>query len=251
MSGKSLAGRVALVTGGGTGIGRATALRLAAEGADVAVNYSVSNAEADVTVADIRKLGVKALAVRADVADLAAVRRMFAETETSLGPVSILVCSAGRTKYIRLADLEAVDEATWDGIMAVNVKGAFFCAREAAAHMKRGGVGGVILFISSIGGITGRSSCVPYSVSKGAMITLAKSLAIALAPDIRVNAVAPGVTVSRWTDGHEDHKRISLEETPLGRNATVDDVAEVALSLVTSAGFVTGQVIVVDGGRTL
>lgn len=168
-----------------------------------------------------------------------------------MGPVSVLVCSAGRTKYIRMADLDAVDEETWDSIMAVNVKGAFFCAREAAAQMKRSGAGGVIVFISSIGGITGRSSCIPYSVSKGAMITLAKSLAIALAPDIRVNAVAPGVTISRWTEGHEEHKRISLEETPLRRNATVDDVAEVVTSFVTSAGFVTGQVLIVDGGRTL
>jgi 3-oxoacyl-[acyl-carrier protein] reductase len=251
MNEKRLAGKVALVTGGGTGIGRATSLRLAAEGAAVAVNYSVSKAEADQTVAELSKLGAKAVAVQADVSDLAAVQRMFTETEKTLGPVSILVCSAGRTNYIRMADLDAVEEETWDAIMAVNVKGAFFCAREAAAQMRRSGVGGIIVFVASIAGVTGRGSCIPYSVSKGAMITLAKSLAIALAPHIRVNAVAPGVVVSRWTEGHDEHKRVSLEETPMGRNATVDDVAEVVLSFVTSAGFVTGQALIIDGGRTL
>jgi 3-oxoacyl-[acyl-carrier protein] reductase len=249
MKAGALAGKVALITGGGTGIGRATALRFAGDGASLAVNYAASRQEAEQTVSDLRSLGVRAMPVQADVADDEAVCRMFTAVAEELGPVDVLVCSAGRTRYIPFPRLDLITDSIWDELFAVNVKGALHCARAAAAQMKERG--GVILFVASSAGQTGKGSSIPYAASKGALITLTKSLALALAPRIRVNAVAPGVVVSRWTEGHEEHKAKAVAETPLGRIGSVNDVAEVLLSLAVTSGFVTGQTVMIDGGRSL
>ncbi len=245
-----LDGKVAVVTGGGTGIGRATAIALAREGALVAVNYSRSEEEAFETVEEIEDLGGRAIAVQADVSQLGQVEDMFDRVQSELGLVEILVNSAGRTFFIPYDRLEDVSEEIWDGIFAVNVKGIFFCCRAAAAHMKQKGAGSIVN-IASISGMTGQGSSVPYASSKGALITLTKALARALAPEIRVNAISPGVVETRWVEAQEEFVRRSIETTPLGRNATAEDVAEVALALVVSAGFVTGTNIVVDGGRSI
>jgi 3-oxoacyl-[acyl-carrier protein] reductase len=245
-----LNGKVAVVTGGGTGIGRATAIALAREGADVAVNYSRSEEEAFETVEEIEAIDCRSTAVKADVSQLAHVESMFDQVRRELGLVDILVNCAGRTYFVPYDRLEDVSEEMWETIFATNVKGVFFCSRAAAAQMRQKG-GGAIVNIASSSGMTGQGSSVPYASSKGALITLTKALARAYAPDIRVNAISPGVVETRWVEGWEEFVRRSIETTPLGRNATAEDVAEVALALVASAGFVTGTNIVVDGGRTI
>jgi 3-oxoacyl-[acyl-carrier protein] reductase len=245
-----LDGRVAVVTGGGTGIGRATSIALAREGAVVAVNYSRSEEEAFETVDEIEDLGGRAIAVQADISQLGQVEGMFDRVRQELGLAEILVNSAGRTFFVPYDRLEDVTEQIWESIFAVNVKGIFFCCRAAAAHMKQKGAGSIVN-IASISGMTGQGSSVPYASSKGALLTLTKALARAYAPRIRVNAISPGVVETRWVDGWEEFVRRSIETTPLGRNATAEDVAEVALALTVSAGFVTGTNIVVDGGRSI
>ncbi len=245
-----LAGQVALITGGGTGIGKATALAYAREGADVAVNYSRSQAEAEATAKEVEALGVRALAIRADVASDAQVRAMFDRVKKELGSVQVLVNNAGRTHFIPARDLDKLTEEIWDEILAVNVKGTFFCSRAAAKHMRSRG-SGCIVNVTSIAGVTGQGSSMAYAASKGAMINLTKGLAVALAPEIRVNGVAPSVVMSRWVEGWEEFTKAAEKETPLGRNATPEDVAQVILSLTVSADFVTGQNLVLDGGRLL
>ena len=246
----SLSEKTALVTGGGTGIGRAVAIVLARGKAKVAVNYCHSQREAESVVAEIRAAGGSATLFQADISDLEQVERMFSSVEQELGPVSILINNAGRTHFMEFADLDGISDEIWDGINDLNVKGAFYCSRAAWRHMRSIG-GGCVVNVASIAGLTGRGSSIPYAVSKAALIGLTKSLAIALAPHVRVNAVAPGVVNTRWIDGQGDFKTRSELETPMGRNAEAADVAEVVLSLVTSAGFVTGQILAVDGGRTL
>ena len=150
-----LDGKVALVTGGGTGIGRAASLLFATEGADVAVNYSRSEDDANKTCADIEALGRKAIAVKADVSDDSAVRQMVDRVVDELGRLDILVNSAGMTRFVPLDDLENLTEDDWDRAMAVNVKGAFFAARAAIPKMKESG-GGSIVNVASISGISGK-----------------------------------------------------------------------------------------------
>lgn len=248
-----LKGKVALVTGGGTGIGRAISLAFAREGAAVAVGYSRSQAQAEETVRDIENLGGKGMAIKGDVASDPEVRAMVAEVEMALGGIDILVNNAGITRFIPHPDLEALDEAFWDRVMAVNLKGAFFCSRAVAPGMKARG-GGRIINIASAAGLTGRGSSIPYCASKAGLISMTKSLALALAPEIHVNAIAPGLTESPLLEGAPEAQGLrarAKEATPLKRVGTPSDMAEVVLSMVVGWDFITGQVIVVDGGRTL
>ena len=240
-------GKAALITGGGTGIGRATALLLAHRGADVAVNFLHSQEEAESTVEAIRKLGRRAVAVRADVAADTAVKGMVSEVIRQLGRLDILVNSAGYTGFVDFKNLDQLTDETWDRTMAVNVKGPFLCTRAAAPHMREAG-GGVVINVSSLAGTIARGSSIPYCASKAALNIVTRATARALAPDIRVNAVAPGVVDTRWVAGQKAFVRGAQMQTPMRRIATAEDVAQVIVSLITDQDFVTGQVVTVDGG---
>jgi 3-oxoacyl-[acyl-carrier protein] reductase len=245
----NLQGKVALITGGGTGIGREIALSLAREGASIAVNYSRSEKEAMATAKEIRDLDVSGLAVKADVSQDAQVRAMVDRVVAELGRLDILVNSAGKTTFVEASDLEGLTEDMWDSILAVNLKGTFFCCRAAAPAL-RSHDGGNIINISSIAGTTGIGSCIAYSASKAAVICLTKSLARTLAPEVQVNTIAPGFVDSRWTADWPEFRKMHEEATPMKRVATTADVAEAALFVVRS-DFVTGQVIIVDGGKSM
>lgn len=245
-----LEGKVALITGGGTGIGKEIALTYAQEGASVAVNYSVSEREAQETVSEIEKLGASACVQKADVSQDAEVRRMVEEIKARLGRIDILVNNAATSKLVPLDDLEGLTEDMWDRILGVNVKGTFFCCRGVIPIMKASG-SGTIINIASIAGIIGAGSSIAYNVSKAGVISITKSLARAFAPQIRVNAIAPGVVDTRWIAGWKEFRKKNLESTPMKRIAQPKDIAEVALFLAADAGFVTGQTIVVDGGKVI
>ena len=244
-----LDGKVALITGGGTGIGRSTALLLAGEGADIAVNYSRSKDDAEKTVADVEALGRKAVAVQANVSEDSSCREMVDKVVSELGRLDILVNNAGTTRMVPLDDLEGLTEEDWDSIMDVNVKGTFFCSRAAIPKMKEAG-GGRIVNTASIAGTTGQGSSIAYSASKAAIICMTQSMAVSQAPEIQVNAVSPGLVETRWVKGWEENNAKHAMGTPMRRNATADDVAEAIVGLILSP-FVTGQNLVVDGGRSL
>ncbi|RMF90898.1 MAG: glucose 1-dehydrogenase [Nitrospinota bacterium] len=248
-----LQGKVALITGGGTGIGRASALALAGKGASIAINYSRSQAEAEKTAEDVRALGPSAITIQADVSQDAAVRAMVQKTVEQLGRIDILVNNAGFTKRIDHRDLEGVSEEVWDRTMAVNLKGVFFCCRAVVPYMRQQG-NGTIINIASVAGVSGTGSSIPYAASKGGVITLTKSLARVLAPEIRVNAIAPGLVETRWIQEWADVDQVreqAIRETRMGRILTPEDVAEVVLFLATQASMITGQTILIDGGRTI
>ncbi|MEA4901140.1 SDR family NAD(P)-dependent oxidoreductase [Desulfitobacterium sp.] len=242
-----LQGKTALITGGGTGIGRAIALMLGREGVNVALNYSRSAAEALQTQAEVQALGVRSKTYQANVASDCEVRKMVNNVISDFGQLDILINNAGMTHFVDHADLEGMKEEYWDDIMAVNVKGLFFCCRAAAEELRK--QKGCIINMASIAGLTGLGSSIAYSASKAANISITKSLARVFAPEVRVNAIAPGVVQTRWVAGQEEHIKHLGEGTPLQRIATPEDVAEVAYGLIDKASFVTGQVIVVDGGN--
>jgi len=245
-----LSGRVAVVTGSASGIGRATALALASEGAAVVVNYSKSETEAEETAMAVRALGVSCLVVRADVSQEAAARALIARAVEEFGRLDVLVNNAATTVFVDYRDLEALTEEIWDRLYAVNVKGTFWCSRAAVEPMRRSG-GGHIINIGSLAGITGLGSSIPYAASKAAVACLTKSLARALAPEIRVNCVAPGFIDTRWNAGREEARRQAAEQAALKRVGTPEDIAQVVRWLATDAAFLTGQVIIADGGRAL
>lgn len=245
-----LKGKVALVTGSAAGIGRATALAFAREGAAVTVNYTKSKAEAEATVKEITSMGVDALLVKASVANESEVREMVATTMKAFGRIDILINNAGTTRFVPMSDLDALNDEAWDAIYAVNVKGSFYCARAVAPIMKTLGEG-LIVNTSSIAGFTGIGSSIPYAASKAAVISLTKSLARVLGPEIRVNAVAPGFVPTRWNAGREEEHADIIEQTPMGRLTTPEDVAGVSVAFATDAKFVTGATIVVDGGKLI
>ena len=243
-------GTAALVTGGGTGVGRATALQLAARGFHVAVNYSRSRDEAEETAAAARERGVKAVAIQCNVSDDAAVRQMIEHCRREFGRLDVLVNNAGMTHFVQHTDLEAMSEDKWDEILAVNLKGPFFVCRAAIPLLRASG-GGSIVNVASVAGLAGAGSSIAYAASKGGLITMTRSFARAFAPDIRVNAVCPGVILSRWLDGHGEMVEAAIKITPLKRASTTDDIADAITFLACDAGMMTGQALVIDGGRTM
>ena len=244
-----LENRIALVTGGGTGIGKATSLLLAREGCDVAVNYSRSKDDADQTVGEIEALGRKAIAIQADISDETAVQAMFASIDEKLGQLDILVNNAATTQFVPYTDLDGMTAEIWDTIFAVNVKGTFLCCREAIKRMKAKGKGSIVS-VSSIAGMTGLGSSIAYATSKAAVINMTRGLAASCAPEVSVNAVAPGVVETRWVKGWEKFTDPHREATPMKRHAQPEDVALAIYGLILNP-FTTGETIRVDGGRTL
>src|SRR5882672_8878861 len=190
-------GKAAVVTGGGTGVGRATALELARRGCSVLINYSKSKNEAEETAAEIAALGVKGIAVEADVADDAACRKMIETAVREFGRLDVLVNNAGTTSFIRHSDLEGVKTEDWMRLFSVNVIGAFQCARAAKEALTASG-NGEIVNVSSIAGLAAIGSSIPYAASKAALNNMTVALARVFAPKVRVNAVAPGFITTRW-----------------------------------------------------
>ncbi len=241
-----LTGKVALITGGGTGLGREVALQLAAEGMKIAVGYSRSLAEAEATVAEIVTQGGSAKAFQADLHHVAEGERIVHECVSHFGQLDLLIHNAGTTHFIPFPDLEAVTEAVWDDIFAVNTRNAFFLARAAAPHLKA--TQGQIITTSSIAGLGAQGSSLPYCVSKAALIHLTKCLSVALAPDVRVNSVAPGLLMTRWVAGFsEDRLDSGKSNALLKKHPEVPDVAGAFVMLAKNTS-ITGQVIVVDAG---
>lgn len=241
-----LKGKAAIVTGGGTGIGRAVSLELARQGAAVAVNYSRSEHDARTAVAEIEALGGRGIAVRADVGAEPDVRAMIAAVEEALGGIDLLVNNAGTTRYIPLADLEGATDEVWHHILSVNLLGAFHCVRAAVPSMRARG-GGAICNVSSVAGFTGDGSSLPYAVSKAALNGLTRSLAKALAPTIRVNAVAPGIVRTRWVTGKEEHVDRLSKAALLQRTASPEEIARLVCHLLGQES-ITGEIVRIDGG---
>ncbi len=246
---------VAIITGGGTGVGQATSMQLAKLGWSVVVNYSRSKAEADATVAEISAAGGRAFTVQADVADDAACRALVAKTMEQYGRIDLLVNCAGTTEFIPFSELEQATDEVWQRLYQVNVIGPFHCARAVREPMLASG-GGQIINVSSVAAQLGQGSSIPYCCTKAAIDNLTVSLARTFAPHIRVNGIAPGFIAGRWTkNGLGDRYEglvASYEKTlPLGRVCTPADIAEGIVSLVTGSQLVTGQTLTVDGGMMI
>src|SRR3954453_4341102 len=192
--------RVALVTGSAAGIGRASAWRFAERGDAGGVNYSKSKAEAEEAADGVRDRGAEALLVRADVADDAAVRAMVERTVGTFGGLDVLVNNAGTTRFIDHTDLDALTDEVWDEILGVNLKGTFYCCRAALPALRQRK--GAIVNVTSVAGLQGHGSSIPYAASKAALNCMTKSLPRAFAPEVRVNAVAPGPVLTRWLADH-------------------------------------------------
>ena len=250
-----LEGRAAIVSGGGTGVGRATALELGRRGCGVIVNYSRSKEEAERTAAEVAALGVRAVAVQADVADDAGCRALVEAALRELGRLDVLVNSAGQTVFVPHTNLDAIQLDDWTRVLGVNLIGPFQLARAARAPMEASGAGAIVN-VSSVAGIAGIGSSIPYCASKAGLNILTMILARTLAPKIRVNAVAPGFITGRWLAGglgaaYEPVKRAMEQRAPLGRVCEPEDVAAAILSLIAGSDMVTGQVVAVDGGMLI
>ena len=237
MSNQSLSGKVVLVTGAAKRIGRGIALRLAREGARVAIHYSTSEAEAQKTALDCGGAEL----FRANLESVSEIETLFTEIDRRMGPLYGLVNNAARFTKIDPLD---VTEADWDAIHNVNLKAVFFCAKEAAKRMKAAGAGRIVN-ISSLGGLRPWSQHAHYCASKAGVVMLTRALSKAFAPTISVNSVAPGVIPFGDTD-----ERIEslIRATPAGRAGTADEIADAVLFFLQSSNFVTGQILAVDGG---
>jgi NAD(P)-dependent dehydrogenase (short-subunit alcohol dehydrogenase family) len=241
---KPLSGKVALVTGGAKRLGRASALALAAAGADIAITYLSSAKEAQRTAKEL-EAGVRVLATRCDVTDPNSVQAAVQETAKKLGGIDILVNNAGAYETVTFDDLTLQQ---WDAIFAVNVRGPFLLSQTALPHLRRRK--GRIINLGSLGGLRPWATHAHYCSSKAALHMLTQSMAKALAPEIVVNCVAPGMIDLGEKSAGEFMNRMA-KETPMQRNGTGEDVAAAVLFFATAPSFITGQLIYVDGGLGL
>lgn len=248
--------RVVIVTGASSGIGRATALQFARDGWNVAVNYRSSIVAAEETARDAKRAGVESLVCQADVADDVSCRRLAAEALEAWGRIDVLVNNAGVTAFAPADDLEALSAFDFQKIFAVNVTGAYQMIRAVAPTMKAAGRGSVVN-VSSFAALTGFGSSTAYAASKGALNTLTLSLARALGPEIRVNAVCPSYVDTEWhLDGMDDKQLAAVRKkfekiAPLGEVTAPEHVAEAIHWLATGARHVTGELLRVDAGAHL
>ena len=244
----TLLNRVALVTGGGTGLGREIALGLAREGMSVVVNYSRSRGDAQATVADLESLGVRAQAIQADVSPPAEARRLVSDCLDAFGRLDALVNNAGRTAIVPMSDLDGVSDDDWDAIMGLNVKSPWILARAAADALRANH--GSIVNVSSISGLRPAGSSLAYCVSKAALLHLTRCLAVAMAPEVRVNAIAPGFMPTRWGMRFGDALDSIAASSPLERLVPAEDAARAAVELIRNES-ITGETIVIDAGLLL
>lgn len=236
-------GKTALVTGAAKRIGRSLALALAEAGADVAITYRSSEADAKATVDAIRKHGVRATAVYCDLGDVACVRSSVDAAIRELGRIDLLVNNAGLFETL---PLESITLEQWDAMLNTNTRGPFLMAQAAHAELKQRQ--GRIVNIGSLGGVHPWATHGHYCVSKAALHMLTKTMAKAWAPEISVNCVAPGMIVNGEVDPGYEH---FVEKTPMRRNGKPEDVAAAVLFFATGPKFITGQVLSVDGGLGL
>lgn len=245
-----LNGKVALITGGGTGLGRSIALQLAREGTHIIINYSKSQEEAEATAHEVQALGVKGIPLKADVSIPSEGERMIKVVEEEFGRLDLLINNAGTTKYVAFSDLGGLEEEDFIRLFKTNSLSNFFLSRAAAPLMNRGG-GGCIINTVSIAGIRPAGSSIAYCMSKAAQIHLTKCLAVALAPTIRVNGVAPGLLLTRWASGFSEERIKAMENNALlKKSPSVEETASTYLYLARNES-ITGQIIVVDAGTTV
>ncbi|MFT3723386.1 MAG: glucose 1-dehydrogenase [Hyphomonadaceae bacterium] len=252
-----LEGRKALVTGAGTGLGAAVARALAARGASVCVNFASSADAAAKVVEECRALGVQALAVKADVSEDNDCRRLVEAAAGAFGGLDILINNAGTTRFASLSDLEALTADDFMHLYKVNVVSMYQMARAAQPHLRTTGKGAIVN-VSSIAGVTGIGSSIAYAATKGAINTMTLSLARALAPAIRVNAVCPGYIASGWFTKHkssaaeQERAENAIRNTPLKAASTPEDIADPIVFLAgPNSRHITGETLLVDAGAHL
>lgn len=250
---------VAIITGGGTGVGRDTSLQLARRGYHIILNYSRSKQEAEQTADEIttigRSTGSQALCLQANVADDQDCRQLIDAALNRHGRLDVLVNCAGTTQFIPFERMEEVSAETWERLFRVNVTGAFQCARAAAPALRKSD-NGQIINISSVAAQLGQGSSIPYCCTKAALDNLTVSLARTLAPEIRVNGIAPGFIAGRWTEkglgvSYDQVCKAYEQSLPLRKVCQPADIAEAIVSLITGSRMVTGQTLTVDAGMMI
>ena len=245
-----LKGKTALVTGGASGIGLAAVDMLARCGARVALNHLGDDPRGEDAVARLREQGMDVLAAPGNVAEAESAKRMVEAAVDKLGRLDILINNAGTSatvEPIAFTDLAAMTEPFWQLILSTNLLGPFRCTAAAATALKA--ARGAVVNTASIAGLGRRGSSIAYGASKAGLIGLTQALAKALAPEVRVNAVAPGLVLTGWTaPWPAERKQASIDATLLRRAATPEDIAEAMLFLAAGAGYMTGQTLVLDGG---
>jgi 3-oxoacyl-[acyl-carrier protein] reductase len=242
-----LDGRVAIVTGGGTGMGRSMSELFAREGARVIVNYNESREASEEVVSGILSRGGEAIAYKANVADDSEARAMIAEAESRWGRLDVLVNNAGWSKRTPHHLLDDLTDEIWDRTLNVNLRGTFYCSR-AAVPLLRKSSGASIVNIASVAPDTGEGSTIVYAASKAGVISMTKSFARILAPDVRVNVISPGLVHTRFAGWPPETFVAGKEASPLKRIATGEEVAAAALFLAADATAMTGELIRVDCG---
>jgi 3-oxoacyl-[acyl-carrier protein] reductase len=242
-----LTDRVAVVTGAGTGIGRAIAELFAQQGAKVVVNYSRSRDAAEEVVTRIRSGGGTAVSIAADVSKQSEATALMEAADREFGRIDYLINNAGWSTRVPHQKMDDLTDEIWERTFNTNLRGAFYCVRAAAPMLKKQ-PGAAIVNIASVAALMGMGSSMAYAASKGGMVTMTKSLARALAPEIRVNAVLPGFVRTRFAGWPDSAFNDAEKITPLRRLATVDDVAAAALFFATMALGTTGETLIVDGG---
>lgn len=249
----NLTGKTALVTGGASGIGFEVARLMARSGARVAINYLPGDARGPAALATLQEEGLTVIGAPGDLSIAEEAAAMVANAVSALGQLDLLVNNAGTpgvSKPVPVTDLEGVSEAIWQTLLNVNLMSVFRCSKAAASALKASG--GAIVNTASIAGFGSIASTIAYSASKAAVINLTKNLAHALAPEVRVNAVAPGSVESSWAIEWSDERRAStIAATPLQRWCTPDDVAELIVYLGFGGRMITGQTVVIDGGISI